>query len=1510
MAVRIQLRRDLAANWTAANTVLASGEIGFETDTGKFKIGNGSTSWTSLSYATVLPSDFSEVAQDAINTALVAGTGLDKTYDDSSNTITIDIDSTVATKTYADDAVSTHNSDTTSVHGIADTSELATKQFAAELLTNASKTNITITGDKNGLAITAENGVADSTTSDLAEGSNLYFTDERAQDAIGNHLGTGLSYNDSTGSISVTANTYDPYGSASTAQTNAQNYADSAISTHNSDTTSVHGITDTADLATKTGNNEFTGSNTFNGVSNLNGGAFIVSPNMTGLARAENLTVEGNLVVNGTTTTVNTAELAVADNIIYLNEAIQFDVTNAVGDGTYVTYTIGTHNIDPMMQAKVTGITPSGLNITSYAQVLSVTSTTITLANTSTDTYVSGGTLYAKAAISPDLGFVGSYEDNSVYLHAGFVRDASDGKFKPFSNLAAEPGVSIDFTSATLSGISAGNSNFSEVVTPSIDATNGTIDTLISTTITATTSNATDINTDTLGANDITTGTVDTGSITATSATITGATVTNGTVTNITSDTINTDDINSVSGSIDTLVSDDITVTNDVTTNTLNAATVTTGSLVADSITMGDISSTEIFYLEGVTSNIQVQLNSKLASSTAASTYETIENVNLKAPINNPTFTGAVTVNTTAILPADTTIGDVSDVEIGFLNGVTSPIQTQLNDLGTSLDTHENLTAAHGATGAVVGTTNNQILTNKTINASDNTITVTSANVSDFAEAAQDAIGNSVGTGLSYNDATGAISVTTNTYDAFGSASTAQTNAQNYADSAVSTHNSDTTNVHGIADTSLLATKTYADTAVSTHDADTSVHGVTGNVVGTTDTQILTNKTIDSASNTITVTSANVSDFTEAAQDAVGNSVGTGLSYNDSTGVVSVDTTSIQARVANVSDTEIGYLDGVTSGIQTQIDSKAPIDSPTFTGTVSGITKSMVGLGNVDNTSDANKPVSTATQSALDLKADLAGPTFTGTVTLPSTTSIGDVSSTEIGYVNGVTSAIQTQIDGKASLSGATFTGSVEIDQNLTVDGNLTVNGTTFSASSTSIVIEDNLVQLAHNNTGNTVDLGIVVGYNDGSTKHSGVVRDVSADRWKIFKGVTTEPSTTVDFTQGSLDDLEVAGLIATSATIGDVSNTELQYLNGVTSAIQTQIDTKAPLASPTFTGTVTLPSGTVTSTMIADGTIVDADINASAAIAKTKISGTAITAADTGTVTNTMLAGSITNDKLTNSTISGVSLGSNLNALTIGTGLSGTSYNGSSAVTIAIDSTVATLTGTQTLTNKTLTAPIMSVPILSTVGGDEGGQIEFGLAATNTTLSTGVAVDVYQDRLRIFETGGNVRGVFLNLASASNGVGSELVTNNGTQTLTNKTLTSPSMTSPTVSSGALTVSSTGITFSDGYTQTTAGVPSVTAISQKTTSYTLSSLTERDTIIEVNNASATTVTIPTDATLNYPVGTTLDVIQTGSGQVTIAGAVGVTVNATPGLKLRTQWSSVTLLKRAANTWLVYGDLTA
>lgn len=71
---------------------------------------------------------------------------------------------------------------------------------------------------------------------------------------------------------------------------------------------------------------------------------------------------------------------------------------------------------------------------------------------------------------------------------------------------------------------------------------------------------------------------------------------------------------------------------------------------------------------------------------------------------------------------------------------------------------------------------------------------------------------------------------------------------------------------------------------------------------------------------------------------------------------------------------------GISTTTQTALDSKAPIASPSFSGIVTGVTASMVGLGNVNNTSDASKPVSTATQAALDNKAGY-GTGFGGTVT-------------------------------------------------------------------------------------------------------------------------------------------------------------------------------------------------------------------------------------------------------------------------------------------------------------------------------------------------------------------------------------------------------------------------------------------------------------------------------------------------------------------------------------------------
>jgi hypothetical protein len=775
MATRMKQRRGTHDQWLSTNAgqgpILESGEIGYETDTNKFKIGDGTNHWNALPYfldeealggslgdyvlestkgqvngvasldadgqvpvsqlgniidgapglldtinelAAALGNDedfaanltttlgnkqdkvtgvsdteigyldgvtssiqtqinskldsanLTEAAQDAVNTAIVAGTGLDKTYDDSSNTITIDIDSTVATKTYADTAVSTHSSDSTSVHGIADTAELATKTFAAELLTNATKTNVTITGDKNGLTITAENGVADSTTDNLTEGStNKYFTDERAQDAVGNAVGAGLSYNDTAGSVgvnsgemvnkvldTVSGNSYGLIGTSvylDVKDTNGYNKeieldiaaveskldTDGYLTTSSTSTLTNKTLTspkineDVALTATATELNTLDGitastselnyvdgvtsaiqdqlddkapinSPVFTGGVSITDGAGLVSEGLVeaygGLYVSGNTTIDGDLLVNGVTTSVNTANTSVADNMIYLNEAIQYTIIDAEGDGTNQVYTTSVdHDLTTSMVVRITGMDPSGYNKSSYVAITAVTADTFTVLGSETATFVSGGTVFGKSNVNPDLGISGGYNDGT-YHHAGMFRDASDGKWKFFQGYQPEP-----------SGAFINTSDASFELAP-LQVSSVTADTFTG-----------DLTGNVTG--DLT-GNADTATALETARNIAGQ---------------------SFDGTADiSIAPTDLT---DVTAtaseiNILDGATLTT---------------TELNYVDGVTSAIQTQIDTK-------------------APSASPTFTGTVTIANGAVLgtPASGTLTNTTGLPL--TTGVTGTL--------------------------------------------------------------------------------------------------------------------------------------------------------------------------------------------------------------------------------------------------------------------------------------------------------------------------------------------------------------------------------------------------------------------------------------------------------------------------------------------------------------------------------------------------------------------------------------------------------------------------------------------------------------------------------------------------------------------------------------------------------------------------------------------------------------------------------------------------------------------
>lgn len=95
----------------------------------------------------------------------------------------------------------------------------------------------------------------------------------------------------------------------------------------------------------------------------------------------------------------------------------------------------------------------------------------------------------------------------------------------------------------------------------------------------------------------------------------------------------------------------------------------------------------------------------------------------------------------------------------------------------------------------------------------------------------------------------------------------------------------------------------------------------------------------------------------------------------------------------------------------------------------------------------------------------------------------------------------------------------------------------------------------------------------------------------------------------------------------------------------------------------------------------------------------------------------------------------------------------------------------------------------------------------------------------------------------------------------------------------------------------------------QTASYTLA-LSDMGKMVEVSVASANTVTVPPNSTVAFPVGTVIDLLQTGAGQTTIVAGSGVTVNSAIGLKFRAQWSPAMLIKRATDSWVALGDLSS
>lgn len=135
----------------------------------------------------------------------------------------------------------------------------------------------------------------------------------------------------------------------------------------------------------------------------------------------------------------------------------------------------------------------------------------------------------------------------------------------------------------------------------------------------------------------------------------------------------------------------------------------------------------------------------------------------------------------------------------------------------------------------------------------------------------------------------------------------------------------------------------------------------------------------------------------------------------------------------------------------------------------------------------------------------------------------------------------------KANLASPTFSGNVNISGNLFVSGNMTVYNTN------NVSLTDGMIYLADGNSGNVIDLGMVVAWNDGTYQHGGFVRDATDGVWKLFGNVVPEPTTTVDFANIRYQDMR-AGNVTVSSIGGDTGSLSvvgnLQLLSAPLAAI------------------------------------------------------------------------------------------------------------------------------------------------------------------------------------------------------------------------------------------------------------------------------------------------------------------------------------------------------------------------
>ena len=634
---------------------------------------------------------------------------------------------------------------------------------------------------------------------------------------------------------------------------------------------------------------------------------------------------------------------------------------------------------------------------------------------------------------------------------------------------------------------------------------------------------------------------------------------------------------------------------------------------------------------------------------------------------------------------------------------------------------------------------------------------------------------------------------------------------------------------------------------------------------------------------------ANSADITEAAQDAVGDVVGNGLVYDDTTGKIEPSLEVAGGlKFAPITNKLAADLDYIVDKTAIQTLTNKTLTSPKINEDVA-VTATATELNILDGAT-----LSTAELNYVD------GVTSSIQTQLNGKQSIVDnVSDVEIGYLDGVTSGIQGQLDAKFNTADASTTNISEgtnlyfteeraqdaIGNNIGVG--LSYNDTTGGIALNFVTTGDTLLDGVSGASYGLIGTSAYLDVKNTNGYNKEIELDIAAVKSTLDTDGYITTASTSTLTNKTLTSPKINENVALTAT-----STELNYVDGVTSAIQTQIDSKINLAGGTMTGALTL-SGAPTSDLHAATKLyvdnVTAGINFHEAVhAATTTNLTADYANGTNGVGATLMA--TANGAWT--TLDGHSSFTQYDRILV-KDQTDTKQNGIYVLSDLGSSTSKWVLTRASDADNNPSGEMEKGDFVLVINGTTNSSYGF----VNNSISSPIVIGTDAITYSPFNAGKTV--------SAGNGL---------SETSPGVFAIDTTVTQTRVSN----VSDTEIGYLDGVTsaiQTQLDAKETryyTFVTDTTTARTVTASTDEGKTLKFTSSSPITVTVPTAANdAGWAVGDYVEIIQYGSGQITVAGAVGVTVNATDSQKkTRVQFSSLTLIKVAANEWLLTGDTTA